>query len=94
MLHLDSVTGELIQIAGLLTLLLFIRKQRLPITQGVCVWCVLALSVDVFVFHCQRSTQIQEGVNALHVLLSMGILYEHYKELCRAVLVFLVSLFK
>jgi hypothetical protein len=94
MLQLDSATAEIFQIAGLLTVLLFIRKRRLPITQGVCVWCVIALSVDVFWFQCVRPSWIQEAFNTGTVLLSLGMLYENYKELCRAILVFLVSLFK
>jgi len=94
MLHLDSATGELIQIAGLLTLLLVTWRKRLPMTHGVCAWCALVLSIDVFVFQCHRSTLVQEGFNALHVLLSMGVLYENYRELVRSALVFLLSLFK
>lgn len=94
MLHLDSATGELIQIAGLLTLLLITWRKRLPMTHAVCAWCALVLSVDVFVFRCHRPTIAQEAINALHVLLSVGVLYENYRELVRAALVFLLSLFK
>lgn len=91
---LDHATLELIQIAGLLTLLLLTYRENSVFSNGVLLWFACSLSVDVFVLHCIRPHYVAEVYNSLNAMLGWLVIYEKSKVVFRPVVVFMVSLFR
>jgi hypothetical protein len=85
---------EIVQIAGFTTLLLCGYRRQTALTNGVLLWFVVSLSVDVFLFQCVRPLWVQEAVNVVNINLGWIILYEKYKPIFRRVVVALVALFR
>jgi hypothetical protein len=94
MLHLDTPTKELFEIAALLVFLLLMWFRIGPISRGAGVWCIIGLSVDVFVWHCIRPHYVQEMFNSCNVVLGLVVIYENLKTYLVSILVFLLSLFR
>lgn len=84
---------EILQIAGLAALLMQPWHKVGPISKTVGLWCIVWLSIDVFVWQCHRPEYVKEVFNDLNVIFGAGVLYENLKTHLKELAVYLLSLF-
>ena len=93
MLHSHAYVIESLEILGLIIMHLLLWQKAGPISRVVGPYCLIALTYDVLIAHCERPDIVAYSFNYGNMGIALIVLYENFKDDLRALVAALLSLF-